>query len=165
MRKALFILILLMSSVSYGHDYFFAFAEVEYNEMNSKVEVTIRVSTHDFEKSLRSKSLISKDLSVLSQDTNTLSILEKEIEDHFTISSLEQTIDLQLEGFETQKTGIVEFYLSAEVKNNPNQLDIKFDLLMDEFPEQQNKLTFIYRMSKRTLVFMQNKRTQSIDLN
>jgi len=168
MKKALFIFILFISSVSYGHEYYFAFAEVEYNEMDGKIEATIRVSTHDLEKALRDKKLITKDLSALSQDTLSLSVLEKEIEAHFSISLKDasgKSLDFILEGYETQKTGIVEFYLSADLKKNAQQLDITFDLLMDEFPEQQNKLTFIYRTSKITLVFMPNKRTQTIDLN
>lgn len=165
MRTALFIFAFLLSTVSFGHEYYFAFAEVEYNEMNGKIEATLRVSTHDLEKVLREKNLIKNDLSSISQDTATLSLLEKEIETHFSISFSGKNLDFQLEGFETLKTGLVEFYLSSDIQENLEKMEIKFDLLMEEFPEQQNKMTFMHRMSKTTLVFMQNKRTQYIDLN
>lgn len=154
--------------MSFGHDYYFAFAEVEYEEMNSSIEATIRISTHDFEKTLRDKKLITKELSLIEQDSAILVILEKEIESHFWInpgSSNGRNLDLHLDGFEILKTGVVEFYLSANVQDPVKQFEVGFDILMDELPLQQNKLTFINRNKKMNYVFLPNKRTQIIALH
>jgi hypothetical protein len=35
---------------------------------------------------------------------------------------------------------------------------------MDEYPEQQNKATFIYRENKETLVFLPTKKSETIEL-
>jgi hypothetical protein len=42
---------------------------------------------------------------------------------------------------------------------------ITFNLLMDSFPEQQNKLTFHFREKKSTFVFLESNQKQLIDLH
>jgi len=39
--------------MSSAHDYYFAFAEVEYNEISKRFEGTIIFTTHDLEKSIQ----------------------------------------------------------------------------------------------------------------
>ena len=174
MKNFLFILFFLTSSISNAHDYFFAFAEVEYNEMNGKIESTISMTSHDFERYLQKQKLIQTNLNSCLNDSISMQNIEIELNKHFNVnmnSGIEnsildgnESINFRLEGFEIQLTGIVQFYLSSTIYRPKAHLEITFDLLMDEYPEQQNKLTFIFRNQKKTVVFIPSMRSQIIDL-
>lgn len=175
MRHILFFIAFFSVFSSFGHEYFFAFAEVEYDELNGRLEATLIVTTHDFEKYLQKNKIIEHDLSRYKTDTTTIQFIENEINKHFHLNlnpGLENSITegaelfhFKLEGYEIQLTGTVEFYLSYELNRPLEIFEVLFDLLMNEYPQQQNKLTFSYRGTKKTYVFLSNKRTQLIDLH
>ena len=162
------------STTAEAHSYFFAFAEVEYNEVNGKIEATITATAHDLERYLQKKNILQKNLSDCTTYSVSLSILEKVINQHFAITinpndensimDGNELFMLQLEGIEIQMTGTIQIYLSGTVKRALNSVDLFFDLLMDEYPEQQNKATFIYREYKETLVFLPTKKSETIEL-
>lgn len=164
MRNALFIFFIFISSMTFAHDYYFAFAEVEYDEMNGELQATLIVSTHDMENMLRKKGIIERDLSSYSNDTTALRNIQNEILKGFSIQIGTKTLFLTLEGMEVQLTGLTNFYFSANEIPPLETLSVKFDLLMNVFAEQQNKLTFIYRNTKNTYVFLSNRKEQELTL-
>ncbi len=166
--------LLLFSNVN-AHPSFFAFAEVEYKEMNNSIEATIITSTHDLEHVLKNKGIISSTLAKVNYGEKEYEGLNEYLNQHFSIFtsdsmslasqvSKSQTLQLKLEGFEVLLNGDVEFYLSAKMISPFNQVNIMFDLLMDQIPEQQNKLTFKFRDSKSTYNYLTNNRIQLIQL-
>lgn len=174
MRKALFIFFVILSSWSYAHDYFFAFAEVEYDELNGRIEATVTMTTHDFERYLQKNQIIQHDLATCLNDTVKMQSIENELNKHFyfDLSPLSEnsildgyeSFHFELDGFETQLTGIVQFYLSTDLNRPLENFIVVFDVLMDDYAQQQNKLTFINRGKKQTYVFLPTKRSQIIDL-
>lgn len=174
MRNALFIFFVILNTCVFAHDYFFAFAEVEYDELNGRVEATVTVTTHDFERYLQKKEILQGEINSCLGDSFKLQAIEKELNKCFylnlnplsenSIMDGIESFHFKLDGFETQLTGTVQFYLSSDLKRPLESFEVTFDLLMNEYPEQQNKLTFINRGQKRTYVFLQTKRTQIIDL-
>lgn len=165
MRNGIFIFFLFISSLTYAHSYYFAFAELEYNEFNKELQATVVVSTHDIENSLRNKGIITKDLSHYKNDSLVLIQIKNELQKGFLIFSNDQTINWDIVGMETELTGVTNFYFYAQNVDATEKIQVKFDLLMDDFTEQQNKLTFIYRNVKNTYVFLTNKREQEIILS
>lgn len=174
MKTLLFIFALLFATSSYAHEYFFAFAEVEYDEMNGRVEATITVSTHDFEFYLQQEGIIQGDLNKNKSDSVKMLLIENEIIRHFDIKEnytdedqeLKKKLSkMKLEGFETNLNGTVEFYLSSQVYEPLKTIEFTFDILMDQYPNQQNKLYLITRNEKRTIDFLSSKKTQLIELN
>lgn len=160
-------LLLLIASMTVlngmAHESFFAFAEVEYKEHQNKLEATISLTTHDLEKLLRingNEIQLSKDKSL---DSVELDILQETLNKGFVFNSEGKSITFILEGFDIQLNGITHFFLSAQTEEIKD-LKITFDLLMDIFPEQQNKLTFIHRGKNDTYVFMNQNKSHKIDL-
>jgi hypothetical protein len=162
MKHIFFVFFFFVTSVTYAHEYFFAFAEVEYDEYNARVEATVVMTAHDFESYLKKEKIITKELSFYKNDSVVMKRVENEISKHFSIQST-SVGTFTLEGFEIALTGMIQVYLTAPILSTPTGLEIQFDLLMDEFKEQQNKLTFIYRDQKTSYVYLQNKRSQHID--
>jgi len=176
MKTLLFIFSLLCANISTAHEFYFAFAEVEYDEMNSRIEATLTVSTHDFEFYLQQKGIIQGDLNKNKSDSLKMQLIEEEIIKHFILiegintdysnKNQKRTLgQLRLDGFETNLTGTAEFYLSIDVYQPLKSIKITFDLLMDQYPNQQNKLYLITRNEKRTIDFLSSKKTQLIELN
>ena len=166
MRNIVLVCLLFSAGIGWSHDYFFAFAEVEYKKTQGNIEATLIVTTHDFEQFLHQEGWSAKDLSSSQNDSLSVLFIEEKINDHFQVTTdIHKSLKMQLIGYETQLIGTTQFYLSAQVE--PIQLiDFKFDLLMDLFPQQQNKLHFIHkdRDVKTTLEFLPSKKIQSIDL-
>jgi hypothetical protein len=162
MKHILVVLFFLVTSATYAHEYFFAFAEVEYDEYNARVEATVVMTTHDFESYLKKEKIITKELNFYKNDSVIMKLIENEISKHFSIHS-SSVGAFSLEGFEIELTGMIHVFLTAPILSPQTSLDIQFDLLMNEFKEQQNKLTFIYRDQKTTYVYLQNKRSHHID--
>lgn len=166
LKFILFNCLLFASSITWAHDFFFAFAEVEYNEISGRIEATITVTTHDFEKSLRDKEIGSISLSKAKSDSVTLDKVKQELLKGFSVSLNGNKADFILDGMDVMLNGVTNFYFSADVKTEGiNQASIYFGLLMETFPDQQNKATFIARGAKTSLIFLHQLKTQSILLS
>ena len=176
MKHSFLLLFLLLSSYSRAHESFFAFAELEYKEMQGRLEATISATAHDLERYLQQKELISGDLAKALKDSSSFQTISNELNSHFFVdldpfgqnSTMDgvEFIRFTLDGFEEERNGTIRFYMHAAV-NHPISatFGITFNLLMDAHTEQQNKLTFLFREKKSTFVFLQNNQKQFIDLH
>jgi hypothetical protein len=148
-----------------AHEYYFAFGEVEYNESTRKLEITLEVSAHDLEFDMKRSGIIL-DKHIENQTQN--SAFKKQLESHllngFGISVNNSTVALKMVGFDVLPTGLLYVYLESESLELTKSIGFKFDLLMESFPNQQNKITFIRNTHKQTAVFLPTKRTEVITL-
>ncbi len=165
LKQALLICILFVTTSLSAHDYFFAFAEMKYNEVSGRIEATITLTTHDYERSLRERGILNQEISKLADDEEAYAIFQADLNKGFKLNVNGKEIQFNLEGIEVQLTGVTNFHLSAEVPSSITKLEMTFDLLMESFVEQQNKITFIYRNNKSSYEFLQNKITQEIILS
>ena len=157
------ILIMMCLSLSYvsAHQYFFSFAEIEYNDVSERFEATITATTHDIEKSLS----LELNTTILLDDSDKF---KKEVENylgkHFQIIMGDVKSQFSMIGHEISMNGTVNFYLESEPIKYKPVIAITFDLLMKDYPEQQNKITFYHRDRSYTRPFLDSKRTQTIIL-
>lgn len=176
-KNILLLFVLFVSCFSYAHKYYFAFAELEYNEMNKSLEATIIASAHDLESVLKENDVISKSLDSAKKNKKEYYAINDFLNKNFCVhtadsisllaldSALPPQLEFVMDGFEVLLNGDVQFYLSATIAKPTKQFYVKFDFLMDKFPEQQNKLTFRYRDKKFTYNFLTTTRIQLIKLN
>jgi hypothetical protein len=150
-----------------AHEYYFAFAEVEYNEKTSRIEATLIVTAHDFELYLIKRKIINTSIEKVLLDSSQVLGLMTEINNHFKIdydtSNKLLQIDsngfsfnaetFELDGYNLRLDGNLELYLSKNMDKNPKKLIFTFNLMMNEFLGQQNKLTFIRQCEKSTYNF------------
>ena len=162
MRFFLFLFCFTIASTSFAHEYYFAFAEMSYNDISQKLEITITASTHEIEHSLKVEMEKSIELETCNKEENHL-LLEKYFKKHFKIKTNKIT-DIQLVGFEVLLNGVTNFYFESKKIELTKEFNITFDLLMKEFKEQQNKITFYYRGKTYTKPFLFDRRTQTIQL-
>lgn len=165
MVKVSLLFVFLMSvMISNAHEYYFAFAEMEYKSDTKKLELTLIVSTHDIEHWLQNKGVKVKELENHTKDLTLLKEFETKLLSGFNVSYEKNNIPIKIIGYEVLNNGLSNFYFTSEIIEIKNQFSVRFDLLMDDYPEQQNKLTFIYRGKKQTFPFLQTTREQFIKL-
>jgi hypothetical protein len=153
-----------------AHEYYFAFAEVDYNEKSAKIEATLTLSAHDFEASLQKDNVIKNSIDKAFLDSIEFLKIEKELNNSFSFSSVEKPQEtkwissFKIEGFQKLLNGNLEIYLSCDIPNSISLLTVQFNLMMDHFPDQQNKITFIRKRKKSTLNFTLANQIQKINL-
>ena len=163
-KLTFFLFIFLVSNSSFAHSYYFSFAEVEYNDFCGCFESSITVTTHDFEYVLRKNNLLNKNLETSLNDNKLKQNIISLINVGFQITFQNRNIEFHLEGNEIGLNGLTTFYLSSNPIDLSEEILFTFSLLMNEFPEEQNKLTFIFRGQKTTMNFISNQFTHSINL-
>jgi hypothetical protein len=159
-----FLMVFAFSVTSFAHEFYFAFAELTYNELQQRFEGTIIFTTHDLERAIEPKGTLIGKFEKLDETSAELKLIEHYINEHFQInygcaldSNATDAIcksQFTLEGIVTQLNGTIECYISSSAGALYNPVLFKFDALMERYSNQQNKLTFIYRNQKETLSFM-----------
>lgn len=153
-----------------AHEYYFAFAEVDYNEKSAKIEATLTLSAHDFEASLQKGNVIKNPIEKALFDSVEILKIEKELNNSFSFSSEDKSQEtkwissFKIEGYQKLLNGNLEIYLSCNIQNPISLLTVQFNLMMDHFPDQQNKITFIRKRKKSTLNFTLANQIQKINL-
>lgn len=153
-----------------AHEYFFAFAEVEYSEKLARFEATLTLTAHDFEAYLLKEKVIENSLDEAFTDKNQFSSIEKIINSHFffyseaTDKQASWVSSFKIDGYQLLLNGNMEIYLSCDLIKHSNSMNVQFNLLMDFFTDQQNKITFIQKRKKTTLNFTATNQNQPIEL-
>jgi len=165
MKRILLLFTLAICSLTASaHEYFFAFSEVNFNAAESVLEVTIVSSAHETEDALNIVGIEIKELEDHYKDSEMITKLEGFINKGFSISENGNSIKFKLIGFEVNNQGMVNFYLKSDKVTLPTEYSVTFDLLMDQFPEQQNKVLFTHNNKTTTAVFLPGKRSEIIKL-
>ncbi len=163
MRKfTLFLAFTCLTIAANAHEYFFAFAEVNYNSSESVLEATVISSAHETEDALNLSGIEIKELEDHYKDEAMKAKLEKFVLSGFSMAQNDVNITFKLIGFEVDARGMVNFYFKSEKVLAPTVYNVRFDMLMDQFPSQQNKILFTNNEKTITATFLANKRTDTI---
>jgi hypothetical protein len=165
MKLLFFVLFFVCYSKTFAHSYFFAFAEVEYNVMQEKLEGTLIFTRHDLEEALIKKGIISSTFEKLQHDSLSISAIGNTLFNDFKFFSNQIPIKLSALDFSLTKNGLIEIYFKSEKVKLSQNFELQFNSLMDIYPKQQNKITFIQNSEKRTYVFMNNESRRKITIS
>lgn len=164
-KLAIITLTCLLSFSLKAHDFYFAFAEMEINPFTGAIETTLMVTTHDMEKALTETNIEVRELETDLMDSLVQLSVENYINKHFVLTTGDFQSNFHIEGYETFLNGLTYFYLLSDGKAEVVSYKVKFDLMMDIFPEQQNKLTLYYRDRSYTLSFISNESYKQLNIN
>lgn len=177
LKPALFIFVficLLAPFKTLAHQFFFAFAEIEYNEMDQKFEGSIVATAHDLEFALMKSHGLQTKLEKLTSTSSEVHIIEDYLNQclsfRYGCSLDSNSVDAfcsakwSIESFQILKNGTIELYFSSLAKQVYTMIQADFRFLTDAFPEQQNKLTFIYREHRSTMNFTKTQFQQNFAL-
>lgn len=144
----------------FGHQFYFSFAEMQYNKELERLEVSIRATGHDVEAFLKSKGEELPSLENCIGNPVAEQVIENYLLKYFQVKINDKPINFTLIGLEVNIKDEVVFYLKSNQLIKPEAIEIKYDLLMDHFPDQQNKLTIFTEKGKDYLGFLPHRRTR-----
>lgn len=163
MKQLILAFCISICTIGFSHDYFFAFAEMQYNNDNQQFEITVRATGHDVENYLTHLGHSIPPLEEAASDPIAKQTLLQLIQNEFQIKKDQKLLILDLVGFEINSKDEAVFYLTTKKIEYPTQISITFNLLMSFFPEQQNKLTFFTSEGKTYYSFLPHKNTRIIE--
>ncbi|MFZ9028686.1 MAG: DUF6702 family protein [Crocinitomicaceae bacterium] len=166
--KAILALILFLSAsvITRAHEYYFAFAEVEYNVEAQRFEGTIIFTTHDLEKAIKEEHPEFPIMDTMSVRNPRFAHVGKRIEEGFYIqvNGQREKIKLEFLGIENFLTGTTNIYFQSERIESISDIKFGFKLLMNDYEGQQNKIEFKYGELKKTLYFINQENEQTLNL-
>lgn len=152
--KMLFFWMLLLSFSSFGHDYHFAFMEMEYNSEHKEFQASIKFSEHDLTYIICQKNDINSSFSKIMQVDSLRSQVFHLILTGFTLKIEEKEIHFSIEAFDGVQNGDALFYLKSEEIKWKSPIEMQFNFLFDYFPDQQNKMDFIQNGTHHSYSFI-----------
>lgn len=121
--------------VAENHPIYVSVTEIEHNAADKTLEISCKLFTDDFEKTLRQAYKTQVDL-LNPKDKNAMNKLVSEyVQKHLLLKVDGKTVALQFLGYEQDEEGIISFY---QVNNIPvvKKLDITNNLLYEYKKEQ-----------------------------
>jgi hypothetical protein len=146
------------------HEYFMGFAEMQYNSVTNKLELSITVTGHDLEEYLEKAGVEIPPLEDCIGQPFHLKNIEKELVKGFQIMHNDKLLKLDIIGMEVNNKDQAIFYLTSREIERPETLKVRFDLLMNYFFKQQNKLTVFNQGKKEFYSFLKSAPVRTIDL-
>lgn len=150
--------------VSWGHEYYFGFVELAYDAETERFEGTMVLSAHDVEDWLQDQGVLIAQMEDLKPNTDLMSEVQEKLFSGFQLSFDHEAVHNQIVGVEVLTNGMVHFYFQSEPIHPTSALNIQFDLLMDYFPDQQNKITYLKDGIASVAVFTKNSPTGIIEV-
>lgn len=162
MKITLSFLLILSCLTANAHEYFFGFAELQYNEISQKVEGTLVVTTHDLERYIKDEFDIDEKIEKL--DSLQFIRVEHLINEKLHLQFGEINTSFSIIGIESMLNGIANIYIESQTIEITDTISFTFDLLMDLFEQQQNKITFRYRDQEFNLTFISGEKNRTIQI-
>lgn len=162
-----FVVVLFFSGLcflSFGHESYFSFAEMEYDRTCECLEVTVTLSSHDLESFAIENEIITSTLEKgLNDESLRMKMINEIIFEGFKVYNNEKEITLFYVGHELLQDGNCSIYLKSE-SFDKTTIQLFYGLFMNVHTEQQNKLSY-KQVNKQTVYnFFIFKRENEIEL-
>jgi len=129
----------LSVSLLFSHPFFISMTDINYNNKNRALEVSVRIFTDDFEKTLRKNCNCKVDL-LHSDDKNAMNnVINSYILRHLQIKVDGQVEKLDFVGYQQEEESIWTYYEVKKVEQ-VRKIEINNTLLHDYRTEQINML-------------------------
>ncbi len=123
--------------ISLLHPFYLSVTELKYNQQSKKIEVSVKLFTDDFEKTLHNIHKIPIDL-LHPKDTMAIEkLVEDYISNHLNINCDSKLLRLHFIGYESEEGAIWSYFESEEI-NSPKSIDITNTLFYQYIDGQMN---------------------------
>lgn len=159
MRTVLMLCVFLVSMNATAHKFYISIANMEYNEESERIDVSLKMTAHDFERILIKKFEKSIHIEQVKDDSEIGKYCIAYIRQNFTVMSNNQQAEFKYLGKEIDNREDLFFYFSFLKIGDPKSLNIVSNLLFSISDDQQNIVHYKYKDQTKsvTLVPSQNK--------
>lgn len=123
------------NAISFAHPLFISVTEIEHNQKEKTVEISCKIFTDDFEKTLRKNTREKVDLLNPALKNQMEKMVNSYIQNHLIVQIDSRKVEMKFLGYEQQDEGITSYF---QVDNISTIKKIKvFNNLLYEFNVQQ----------------------------
>ncbi len=160
MRLLLFVLVCLVSAGFGFHKFYISKTIIEYNARTQLFEITTKLFTDDLDNALSQLAGREIGLGTSQEDPEANRFLEDYMKRHFSLVMDGVQTEWRWVGKETDNDLT---YCYMEIYRTPvfSSLKVQNDLLVSQFPDQQNIVDLSMSGSTQTLVFYKDKFLQT----
>lgn len=151
-----FIFVLFISLKLFVHPFYISLTEIRYNEQNKSLEIAQKIFWDDLEVAL--ESLHKTKINFLKPDNQEQleEMIAAYLLKHNQIIVNNQKVKLAYVGFEVEEDA-AWFYLEAQRVSTPKRVEIQSDILIEDFPGQQNIINFFVGNKPKSLILQKGK--------
>ncbi len=118
-----------------SHPVFVSVTEIEHNQKEKTLEISCKIFTDDFEKTLRKTTRTKVDLLNPAVKSNMNSLVSAYIKQHLHLQVDGKAVEINFLGYEQKEEGIISFFQADNIASVHN-LTISNDILY-EYSDQQ----------------------------
>ncbi|MBI3135120.1 MAG: hypothetical protein HYZ14_10650 [Bacteroidetes bacterium] len=122
----------------FAHSYFVSTANMEYDAVTKSMEVSLKMTAHDFEHILENKFVQRIHIENVADTSEIGLFIQAYLKEHFVITSGGEQPLFGYVGKEVTLRDELFFYITFSGIKDPETIQIKNTLLFTEFPQQQN---------------------------
>ncbi len=149
----------------YGHQSYISIANLEYNDSKKQIEVSLKVTAHDFEQILSQMFKTNVKLENINDSSAVGIQIQQYISQHFTIWSESKKADFQYVGKEVTVRDELFFYFTFKQVLNPSHIYIKNSVLFELFSGQQNIVHYKYKSTIKSITLTPAKEEDELKFN
>jgi hypothetical protein len=157
-----FVLVLSLTFMAFSsHKFYVSLVQMDYNEKNSSLEITMKIFTDDLENALKVKSGLLLKLGTPNELPETDSVLSTYISDNFVLNSNGEEIKYQYLGKETE-LDVTWCYLEVSGILSIEKIEITDKMLTELFDSQSNLIKIKYRNRELATLLNRDRPTDII---
>lgn len=159
MRKIFALLVIMASFNGLAHKFYITIADMEYNEEKARIEVSLKMTAHDFEWILEQKFKQKFVIEEVNDSSKVGEYMQAYLGQNFQLFSENKKADFNYLGKEVTDREDLYFYFTFTSLSNPAHINIISNLLFSISDLQQNIIHYKYKTETKsvTLVPSQNE--------
>ncbi|HEX5153606.1 MAG TPA: DUF6702 family protein [Parafilimonas sp.] len=128
---------LITAMLSWVHPFYISMTEIEHDKTNNTVEISVRIFTDDFEKTIRQTYTGKVDLLNKNEKTNSEKLIREYIKKHLSLKADGKPLTMQFDGFESEEGSIWSYFECPNI-SSIQSLEVNNTILYDYKDEQIN---------------------------
>ena len=163
MRQFLTIGFIFSLSLVFGHKSYISIATLEYNETLNQIEISIKLTAHDFEHVLESKFNERIVMEHVKDSSDIDKYVQNYLSQNFILKSNGQKAKFNYVGKEVDVRDQLFFYFTFTQVLNPSHISIQNSILFELFLKQQNIIHYKYKGVTKSVTLHANKKSDDIE--
>ena len=165
-KKIIFSLLITFSaSTLMAHKSFISIANMEYNEKTEELEVSLKLTAHDFEHILENEFKKRIHIENVADSSLIGVFIKKYIQEHFIIISQKKQAEFNYVGKEVTIRDDLFFYFTFKHVIDPLNIIVSNTCLFELFLKQQNIIHYKFKDKTKSVTLIPSIRKGAISYN
>ena len=166
MKRLIFILFILIgSNNAIAHKFYISIADMEYDSIKNRINVSLKLTAHDFEMVLERKFERKIVLEEVVDSSKEAGYIRQYLKVNFQLFSQEQQLEMSYLGYEVNNKDELYFYFFFKDVPDPTTIKIINKLLFSISDQQQNIVHYKYSGQTKSVTLISAKSEDRITFN